>query len=104
MMGIPHLPKPGRYPDFLYAAVERTACAPFFEERRIKFREPTKLHRKSGTPRFPVRSCGKDRVCAFLQGKAHEVQGTHETTQEIADMGHPSFVRGRERVGSELSK
>jgi hypothetical protein len=55
-------------------------------------------------PRFPVRSCGKDRVCAFLRGKAHEVQGTHETTQEIADMGHPSFVRGRERVGSELSK
>src|SRR5271155_562594 len=35
-------------PNFLYAALERTACAPFFKERRMKSREPTKLHRKSG--------------------------------------------------------
>jgi hypothetical protein len=35
-------------PNFLYAALERTACAPFSKERRMKFREPTKLHRKSG--------------------------------------------------------
>jgi hypothetical protein len=44
---------------------------------------------KWGRPEFPVRSSGKDRVCAFLKGKAHEVQGTHETTQEIGDVGHP---------------
>jgi hypothetical protein len=61
VLGIPHLPKAGRYPG------------------------------------FPVRSSGKDRVCAFLQGKAHEVQGTRETSQEIGDMGHPSFVRGQEK-------
>jgi hypothetical protein len=42
-----HISK-ARCPDFLYAALERTACAPFFKERRMKFREPTKLHRKSG--------------------------------------------------------
>jgi hypothetical protein len=35
-------------PNFLYAALDRTACAPLFKERRMKFREPTKLHRKSG--------------------------------------------------------
>src|ERR1700678_3464873 len=35
-------------PNFLYAALERAACSPFFNERRMKFREPTKLHRKSG--------------------------------------------------------
>jgi len=35
-------------PNFLYAAPERAACAPFFKERRMKFREPTKLRRKSG--------------------------------------------------------
>jgi hypothetical protein len=35
-------------PNFLYAALERTACAPFFKERRMKFREPKNLHRKSG--------------------------------------------------------
>jgi hypothetical protein len=67
-LGIPHLPKPGRYPE------------------------------------FPVRSSGKDRVCAVLHGKSHEVQGIHETPQEIGDMGHPSFVRGREKVGSEISR
>jgi hypothetical protein len=47
--GIPHLAKNERdAPNFLYAAFERTACAPFIKERRRKFREPTKLHRKSG--------------------------------------------------------
>jgi hypothetical protein len=35
-------------------------------------------------------------VCAFLQGKAHEVQGTHETQQEIGDMGHPAIIAGIE--------
>jgi hypothetical protein len=35
-------------PNFLYADLERIVCAPFFKERRMKFREPTKLHRKSG--------------------------------------------------------
>jgi hypothetical protein len=28
--------------------------------------------------------------------KAHEDQGTHETPQEIGDMGHPAFVEGQE--------
>ena len=46
---IPHLAKNERdAPNFLYAALDRTACAPFIKERRMKFREPTKLHRKSG--------------------------------------------------------
>jgi hypothetical protein len=40
-------------PNFLYAALERTACAPFIKERRMKFREPTKLHRKSGDVGHP---------------------------------------------------
>jgi hypothetical protein len=47
--GIPHLAKNERdAPNFLHAALDRTMCAPFFEERRMKFAEPTKLHRKSG--------------------------------------------------------
>jgi hypothetical protein len=47
--GIPHLAKNERdAPNFLYAPLDRTACAPFFKERRMKFKEPTKLHRKSG--------------------------------------------------------
>jgi hypothetical protein len=34
--GIPHLARNERdAPNFLYAALERTACAPFFKERRI---------------------------------------------------------------------
>jgi hypothetical protein len=46
--GIPHLAKNERdTPNFLYAALERTACAALFRESRRKFREPTKLHRKS---------------------------------------------------------
>jgi hypothetical protein len=34
--------------NFLYAALDRTECAALFKERRRRFREPTKLHRKSG--------------------------------------------------------
>ena len=47
--GIPHLAKNERdAPNFLHAAPDKTACAPFFKERRMKFAEPTRLHRKSG--------------------------------------------------------
>jgi hypothetical protein len=35
-------------PNFLHAALEKTACAPFFKKRRMKCAELTKLHRKSG--------------------------------------------------------
>jgi hypothetical protein len=35
-------------PNFLHATLNKTACAPFFKERRMRFAEPTKLHRKSG--------------------------------------------------------
>jgi hypothetical protein len=58
--GIPHLAKNERdTPNFLYAAPATTACAPFYKERRMKFAEPTRLHRKSGiwgTPCFVVRT------------------------------------------------
>jgi hypothetical protein len=42
--GFPHLAKNKRdAANFLYAALERSACAPFFfEEGRMKLREPTK--------------------------------------------------------------
>jgi hypothetical protein len=47
--GIPHLAKNERdAPNFLHAALDRTACAALIKESRMKFREPTKLHRKSG--------------------------------------------------------
>jgi hypothetical protein len=35
-------------PNFLYAALDTATCAPFVKERRMKFAESTKLHRKSG--------------------------------------------------------
>jgi hypothetical protein len=47
--GIRHLAKNERdTPNFLQVDETRSACAPFFKERRMKFREPTKPHRKSG--------------------------------------------------------
>jgi hypothetical protein len=54
--GLPHLAKNERdTPNFLHPALDKTACAPFFKERRMEFAELTKLLRKSGiwgTPRF----------------------------------------------------
>jgi hypothetical protein len=41
-------------PNFLYVVLDRTACAPFYTERRIGCREPTKLRKKSGTPGAPI--------------------------------------------------
>jgi hypothetical protein len=35
-------------PNFLHVALDKTACAPFFKERRIRFAEPINLHRKLG--------------------------------------------------------
>jgi hypothetical protein len=35
-------------PNFLHAALDTSTRAPFVKERRMKFPEPTRLHRKSG--------------------------------------------------------
>jgi hypothetical protein len=46
--GIPHLPKPGRYPYFLYAVLKSAARAAFIKESRMEFLEANQLHRKYG--------------------------------------------------------
>jgi hypothetical protein len=46
--GIPHLPKPGRYPYFLYAVPKSATCAAFIKESRMEFLEANQLHRKYG--------------------------------------------------------
>jgi hypothetical protein len=59
--GIQHLAKDERdTPNFLHAALDKAACAPFSKEGRMKFREPTKLHRKSWI--WAPGSCGRDGV------------------------------------------
>jgi hypothetical protein len=46
---MPHLAKDQRdAPNFLHAALNKAAFAPFFKKRRMKLAEPTNLHRKSG--------------------------------------------------------
>ena len=37
-----------RTPDSCHAALDKTACAPFSKERRMKYAEPTKLNRNPG--------------------------------------------------------
>jgi hypothetical protein len=39
-------------PDFLYAAPDKTACAAFSKESRMRFANAIKLHRKSGGSPF----------------------------------------------------
>ena len=38
-------------PDFLYAALEMTACAAFIKESRMNFANANQLRRKSGPSR-----------------------------------------------------
>src|ERR1700677_1905382 len=46
--GIPHLPKSGRYPYFLYAVPKVATCAAFIKESRMEFLQANQLHRKYG--------------------------------------------------------
>jgi hypothetical protein len=67
--GIPHLAKNERdAPNFLHAALEKTACAPFFKERRVKFAEPTTAHRKSGVWGTRDLLLGKKGPCPVFSG------------------------------------
>ena len=52
------------------------------------------LSREGSMNVFPVPRSGQDRVCA-LSEKAPEVLGTHETPQEIGDVGHPAVLLGK---------
>ena len=89
--GIPHLAKNERdAPNFLYAALDRTACAPFFKERRMKFREPTKLHRKSGMWGTHVR--GQARSLLFEFSHTHPTAGS----LELIDPQHGASLNGGE--------
>ena len=45
-------------PNFLHAALDTSACAPFFKERRMRFVEPTGLNRKFGAVGHPSRALG----------------------------------------------
>ena len=46
--GIPHLPKPGRYPYFLYAVPKSATCAAFIKESRMEFLEANRLQQEIG--------------------------------------------------------
>ncbi len=53
--GAPYLAKNEREtPNFLYAALDATARAPFCKESRMKSAEPNKLNRKSGIWAHPT--------------------------------------------------
>jgi hypothetical protein len=46
---VPRLAKNVRdTPNFLYVALDKVACAPLYEGRRINYAEPNELNRKSG--------------------------------------------------------
>ena len=59
---IPLKPKPGLTPISCHAVLERSACAPFSKERRMRCINATGLHRKSGQwgtqPSLPVKDGG----------------------------------------------
>jgi hypothetical protein len=68
--GIPHLAKNERdTPNFLHAALDKAACAPFIKEGRMKFAEPTKQHRKSGMWGTRGLWLGQRRASGHNQGK-----------------------------------
>ena len=66
--GIPHLAKYERdAPNFLHVALDKTACAPFIKERRMKFAEPIKPSQEIGDGGHPG-FIGRDRVWGSLEG------------------------------------
>jgi hypothetical protein len=100
--GIPHLAKNERdAPNFLYAALDRTACAALLKESRMKFREPRKLHRKSGMW-APGAWCGielKDAFTSPRSSKALPARGSPDIAPafRLASGRWSPLARGRER-------
>jgi hypothetical protein len=87
--GIPHLAKNERdTPNFLRVDGARSACAPFFKERRMKIRKPTKPHRKS---------MGTRRDLLGLRRGSVDVGGIPHLAKNERDMGHPAVVRAGKR-------
>jgi hypothetical protein len=55
-----------RDPDFLYAALDRTACAAFIEESRMNFPNANQLDRKSGgNCDFPVAGASQNSAAYY---------------------------------------
>src|ERR1700732_3305953 len=56
-VGCAHLIRPmyalANTPNFLHAALDKSPCAPFFKERRMRFLEPIGLNRKFGAMGHP---------------------------------------------------
>src|SRR5271170_1503754 len=75
-------------PNFLQVDEARSACAPFFKERRMKFREPTKPHRKSGVWGTRLWSSG-EREKTHFDGASPRL---YQPTYAGANMGHPFRV------------
>jgi hypothetical protein len=49
-------------PDFLYAALEMTACAAFIKESRMYFTNANQPHTKSGGSPTTALSCAEEKV------------------------------------------
>src|SRR5580700_4148838 len=54
-------------PNFLHAALDKSACAPFFKERRRKFVEPIGFNRKFGAMGHPSRGEERCRTCSLTR-------------------------------------
>ena len=74
-------------PNFLYAALDMTACAPFYKERRMRLGDPNDLRRKSGRWGTPVRCQGKNHkgrlFLRLLTGPLRLVAPTQEITYQV---------------------
>jgi cell division protein FtsB len=67
-------------PNFLYSALDTTACAAFIKESRMKCAEATKLHRKFGNCEVTVKTENeteqlslKERIAAYLSRSVRRV-------------------------------
>jgi hypothetical protein len=83
----PLKPKHGLTPDSCQAAPDKTACAPFSEERRMNLAEPTKLNRNPGAwathPSLPVQGVAGASAIAANTAEGWKVLPVALTVRQI---------------------
>jgi hypothetical protein len=64
-------------PDFLHAAQDSAACAPFCKERRMKSGNAIKLHRKSAVGEVHAAFLNESHTRGRVQCSVQEIRAVH---------------------------
>jgi hypothetical protein len=97
-------------PEAAYRAIQLTSLCELMAQATNLPSSPKRIlgaphlaKNERDAPNFLPCGIGTRSACApFFKEKAHEDRGSHEASQEIGDVAHPSFVGRKESVKKEI--